>query len=224
METQVDAPVPAAPTNGASEQAVSREPGERIRASPLVRRIAAEHDIDLSGVTGSGPHGRIVKRDIEPLMTGAQPRPAAAPQPAAQPEPEQAQPERAPERELAPAAAAPSAGGQRQGSTRIRQTIGKRMSQSFQQAPHFYVSSKIEMVKALALRKQVNGDLDEATQVSVNDLIVKATAMALRKFPVLNSSFVEGRWSCIPTSTWVSRWPSTADSSRPSSRRPTDNR
>ncbi|HEX5164920.1 MAG TPA: biotin/lipoyl-containing protein, partial [Thermomicrobiales bacterium] len=67
-------------TNGVQPQVVDREPGERIRASPLVRRIAAEHEIDLALVNGTGPHGRIVKRDVEPFMTGAQPKPAAAPQ------------------------------------------------------------------------------------------------------------------------------------------------
>jgi len=186
--------------SSANGQVVSREPGERIRASPLVRRMAEEHDIDLSQVQGTGPHGRIVKRDIEGMTTGAQPRPQAPvpaqPQatPAAAPAAAQATP--APAAAPQPAAepvATPSAGGQLQELSRIRQTIGKRMSQSFQQAPHFYVSMSIEMDKAMALREQVNADLDKESQVSVNDLIVKASALALTKFPVLNSSFVDGK-------------------------------
>jgi pyruvate dehydrogenase E2 component (dihydrolipoamide acetyltransferase) len=182
---------PAAPAP--AEQVEQREPGERIRASPLVRRIAAEHDIDLSQVSGTGPMGRIVKRDVEPYMTGARPKPQA-PAAAAQ----------QPVEQLAPApAAAPQAaptfepvatqGGTLQELPRIRQTIGKRMSQSFQQAPHFYVTMSIDMGKALELRKTVNADLDEQSQVSVNDLIVKAAALALRDFPVLNSSWKDGQ-------------------------------
>jgi pyruvate dehydrogenase E2 component (dihydrolipoamide acetyltransferase) len=184
----------AAPAPAATPQVESREPGERIRASPLVRRIAAEHDIDLSQVAGTGPMGRIVKRDVEPYMTGARPKPQAPAAPAQQPA-----------EQLAPAAgaAAPQAaptfepvatqGGTLQELPRIRQTIGKRMSQSFQQAPHFYVTMSIDMGKALELRKTVNADLDEQSQVSVNDLIVKAAALALRDFPVLNSSWKDGQ-------------------------------
>ncbi len=84
-------------------------------------------------------------------------------------------------------------GGELRDLPRIRQTIGKRMSPSFQEAPHFYVTMSIDMGKALELRKQVNADLDEASQVSVNDLIVKASAIALRDFPVLNSAWADGK-------------------------------
>ena len=187
------AAAPAAEAPAAEPQAESREPGERIRASPLVRRLAAEHEIDLSQVRGTGPQGRIVKRDVEPYLTGAKPKPQAAPAPAAaaaapQEAPAEAQPQ-------APAPAAepiPSVGGELQELPRIRQTIGKRMTQSFQ-APHFYVTMSIAMDKALELRKQVNADIDEASQVSVNDLIVKASALALRDFPVLNSAWNDGK-------------------------------
>ncbi|HQZ90579.1 MAG TPA: dihydrolipoamide acetyltransferase family protein [Thermomicrobiales bacterium] len=169
-------------------QVVSHEPGERIRASPLVRRLAAEHAIDLSQVRGTGPQGRIVKRDVDPYLTGAKPMPQAAP----------TQAPVAPAPAPAPVAAAaaepiPTVGGELKDLPRIRQTIGKRMSQSFQEAPHFYVTMAIGMDKALQLRKQVNGDLDEASQVSVNDLIVKAAALALRDFPVLNSAWNNGQ-------------------------------
>jgi pyruvate dehydrogenase E2 component (dihydrolipoamide acetyltransferase) len=161
-------------------QVVEREPGERIRASPLVRRLSEEHGIDLSQVNGTGPHGRIVKRDIQGMVSGEVAKPAArreeaAPAPSAVPE------------------AVPTQGGETQELSRIRQTIGKRMAQSFQHIPHFYVSVQINMDAALTLRKDVNGSLDDASKISVNDLVVKATAVALQKFPVLNASYVDGK-------------------------------
>ncbi|MCO5178144.1 MAG: pyruvate dehydrogenase complex dihydrolipoamide acetyltransferase [Thermomicrobiales bacterium] len=190
-EQQVAAPATQAPAAEAAPQVESREPGERIRASPLVRRLAAEHEIDLSQVHGTGPQGRIVKRDVEPYLTGAKPKPqaASAPAPAAAP----AAPAAAPQTPAPIAEQVPTIGGELQELPRIRQTIGKRMSQSFQQAPHFYVTMSIAMDKALELRKQVNADVDEASQVSVNDLIVKASALALRDFPVLNSAWNDGK-------------------------------
>ena len=201
METQTSAPVPAdgrlaqaqTGTNGAGPQVVDREPGERIRASPLVRRIAAEHEIDLALVNGTGPHGRIVKRDIEPFMTGAQPKPAAAPQP--QPE---AAPAAAPVPEAAPEMApvgAPAAGGELRELPRIRQTIGKRLGQSWQDAPHFFVTMQIDMTAALALRSQINSELgnDRASEITVNDLVIKGCALTLRDFPVINSAWEDGK-------------------------------
>jgi pyruvate dehydrogenase E2 component (dihydrolipoamide acetyltransferase) len=189
---------PAQPSPDANGAAPAEAvPGERLRASPLVRRLAAEHGINLSGVKGTGPHGRIVKRDIEGLMTGA--RPATAPAMPAQAAPTPA-PAPTAERAAAQAAApspapapAPAPTGELVDLTRIRQTIGKRMSQSFQTAPHFYVTSAIDMGKAMDLRKQVNADIDEASKLSVNDLIIKATALALRDFPVLNSAYNDGK-------------------------------
>ncbi|HYI14659.1 MAG TPA: dihydrolipoamide acetyltransferase family protein [Thermomicrobiales bacterium] len=194
METQTSAPVPAqAGTNGAQPQVVDREPGERIRASPLVRRIAAEHEIDLALVNGTGPHGRIVKRDVEPFMTGAQPKPTAAPQP----EPEAA-PAAAPAPQAAPEMAplgAPTAGGELRELPRIRQTIGKRLGQSWQDAPHFFVTMQIDMTAALALREQINGELgnDKTSEITVNDLIIKGCALTLRDFPVINSAWEDGK-------------------------------
>jgi pyruvate dehydrogenase E2 component (dihydrolipoamide acetyltransferase) len=163
-----------------------------VRSSPLVRRLAAEHGIDLAQVNGSGPHGRIVKRDIEGMLTGAQPIPRAAePAPAAAPTAQPAPaPAAAPEPERAPV---PSVGGELQEFSRIRQTIGKRMQQSWNAAPHIFVSMSIDMGAAMELREQVNVDLDEQSQLTVNDLVVKAVALALRKFPVLNAAYVDGK-------------------------------
>ncbi|RIK45425.1 MAG: 2-oxo acid dehydrogenase subunit E2 [Chloroflexi bacterium] len=187
------APAPSATNGAAPAEAVS---GERLRASPLVRRLAAEHGINLAGINGSGPHGRIVKRDIEGLLTGARPAAAPTPTPAPAPAPPAQPVAPAPAPVVAPApatAAQPVAEGELVELSRIRQTIGKRMSQSFQNAPHFYVTNVIDMGKAMDLRKQVNADLDDDSKLSVNDLIIKATAMALREFPVLNSAYIDGK-------------------------------
>lgn len=175
------APVPATPNADveAQDQVIERVPGERVRASPLVRRLAAEHGIDLTLVRGTGPGGRIIKIDVMPLIGRPQPTPVQAPaaeptlQAMPQPQPVLAG---APEFEL-------------RDLSRIRKTIARRMSESFQQAPHIYISMSIEMTKALELREQINAEVDAPHQVSINDLIIKSTALALRKFPMLNASY-----------------------------------
>jgi pyruvate dehydrogenase E2 component (dihydrolipoamide acetyltransferase) len=173
---------PAAPSSGANGQAPAREPGDRLRASPMVKRLAAEHGLDLSAIAGSGPGGRIVKDDIMPYVTGAKPAPAAA-QPA-----QQAAPAAAPQ--AAPAASTPGApGGVARDMSRIRRTTGRRMVESKQTIPHFYVSTVVDMDAAAQFREQVNAQAkDEESKVSFNDLIVKAAALALREFPNLNTS------------------------------------
>jgi pyruvate dehydrogenase E2 component (dihydrolipoamide acetyltransferase) len=166
----------AAPENGAAPVTPGRAVGERLRASPIVKRLAAEHGIELSAIAGTGPGGRIVKDDLTPYLTGARPIPTAAPA------------------EAAPAAAAAAPGGprpagQQREMSRIRKTTGKRMKESKDLIPHFYVSSDVDMAAAMAFREQVNGQLPEGQpKVSVNDLIVKASALALRDFPNLNVS------------------------------------
>jgi len=161
-----------------------------LRASPIARRIAEERGIDLRQVRGTGPNGRIVKKDVEEFQPGAAP---AAPAPAAP----------AGRVEARPAAAAPAAmpvpsfGEVPSGPdvevidiSRLRQRIGARMVESKQQVPHFYVTSDIDVTKMLKLRKQLNASItDEAQKISVNDLIVKATALTLRQFPNLNTHF-----------------------------------
>lgn len=178
-------PQPAqAPSTNQVDQVVERAPGERVRASPLVRRLAAEHGIDLSRVAGTGPGGRIIKVDVMPFV--GQPQPQAVPSaPAAQPAAAQAPVTAAPPQPVAP--------GMPEYETRelsrIRKTIARRMSESFQQAPHIYISMAIEMTKALELREQINVEVEQPQQASINDLIIKATALALRKFPMLNASY-----------------------------------
>ena len=186
--------VPAGAPAAAAPPATQAEPvaaaaaqttatGERLRASPLVKRLAAEHGIDLSGVAGTGPGGRIVRDDIAALLTGA-PRAEAAPE---------AAPAAAPSPAPAPAAARVDdqpdrqAGVPRQMST-IRRTTGRRMAESKAAAPHFYVTTEVDMAPAAALREQINAQAPDDGKVSFNDLILKAAALALREFPNLNAS------------------------------------
>ncbi|MEZ4496588.1 MAG: dihydrolipoamide acetyltransferase family protein [Thermomicrobiales bacterium] len=183
------APVPAAvaPAVAApAPQVVERAPGERFRASPLVRRLAVEHGLDLGQIPGTGPGGRIVKDDVMPYISGAVPAPRAA-APAAAEAPAAAAP--------APAAVAPQApagrpAGVAKEMSRIRKTTAKRMIEAKQTIPHFYVTIDVDMGKAVAFRKQVNEQIDEKEgKVSFNDLVVKAAALALRNYPALNQSY-----------------------------------
>lgn len=183
---QERAPVPA-PAAPAEPAAVTRAPGERLRASPLVKRLAAEHGLNLELIAGTGPGGRIVKDDVMPYITGAKTLPAA---PAAAPE-TVAAPAAAPEAAPAPQVAAPSGrpAGQPRELSRIRKTTGKRMAESKAVIPHFYVTSEVDMDAAIAFREQVNAQVqDDESKVSFNDLIVKAAALALREFPNLNTT------------------------------------
>ena len=167
------APVPA-PGALALQEPVVTKTGPVI-ASPVARRMADELGIDLHQVAGTGPEGRITKRDIEEFVK----------QRSAVPEPKKA---------ALPPIAIPSVVpiGEEyriQPLSPMRQTISRRMVESKQQAPHCYVTSEIDMEAALALRKQLNALLPENEAISVNDLLVKATAAALEQFPNINASF-----------------------------------
>jgi len=207
----IEAPVTAAPVtaaappapvaaNGSADvvaptPAVVRGAGEKWRASPLVKRLAAEHGLDLQTIAGSGPGGRIVKDDVMPFITGGRQQAAVSSQPVV------SQESAADSKQVAPtpaasapvAAQAPSASGRPGGVARdlskIRRTTGKRMTESKQAIPHFYVTSEVDMEAAMAFRSQVNAQLtDDASKVSFNDLVIKAAALALREFPNLNAS------------------------------------
>jgi pyruvate dehydrogenase E2 component (dihydrolipoamide acetyltransferase) len=166
----------AAPTAVAS----ATEGNGRIKASPLAKRIAKEKGISLAQLSGTGPGGRIVKRDVE----SATPMIAAAPVTFAQPIVA-----------AAPAVAQPSILGpsvlkaEEITPTKLRQTIAKRMVASKQTVPHFYVTSEIEMSEAMALRAKLNALVDDAGKISVNDMVLKAAAVALTHFPGINASF-----------------------------------
>lgn len=187
-------PRPAPPSeDGGREPAPAPEPVAvedlpgGVKASPIARRIAQERGIDLRQVRGTGPGGRIVRADVEGFEPSAAPaaKPAAAPAlaPAAAPAPKPA-----------PAPAAPRAAPAgpdvvEEPLSRMRQRIAARTTESKQTIPHFYLTIEIDMAAALTLRKHINADLPDEQKVTVNDLVVKAAALALRKFPNLNSHF-----------------------------------
>ena len=150
---------------------------ERVKASPVARRIAQEHNIDLRLLEGSGPEGRVVRRDVEAAVQGERPLPERGPRPLVAPEPDGA-----------PATAA----GRLVETSRMRAAIARRMSQSKQQAPHFYVTVDADMTAAHgSSARHSTRTLDEESKVSVNDLIVKACAVTLRQFPNFNAHYIE---------------------------------
>ena len=149
----------------------------RVLASPLARRLAREQGIDLADVTGTGPGGRVVEADINAAVAA---RVAAPPAPESAPVAEPA---------AAAPAPAPAEGGERADLSRMRQAIARVTSDSKREAPHFYVAADIDMTAAMALRRDVNDELPPSSRVSVNDLIVKASALAIGKHPKFNSFF-----------------------------------
>lgn len=148
-----------------------------IKASPVARRIAEEKGINLQQVPGSGPGGRIVKRDVEGF------NPADAPAAAAQASAPKAT-------SSAPTYTAPTGADYEEiPLSRMRQIVGRRTQESFQFVPHFYVTTEVDMGPALKFRKEINGALSDDEKITVNDLIVKAVALTLREFPNLNTHF-----------------------------------
>ncbi|QRK07960.1 pyruvate dehydrogenase complex dihydrolipoamide acetyltransferase [Archangium violaceum] len=161
------APAPAqAPAPAPKAAAPVPTPGGRLRASPLAKRMARERGLDLSQVQGSGPLGRIVKSDIEKALTQA-PAPAAARKGPAAPA---AAPGERPEPRAVPV-------------TTMRKVISQRMAEVKPGVPHFYLSVDVEMDAALKIREEAKA---LESKVSVNDIIVKAAAMALRRYPKIN--------------------------------------
>ncbi|TAE12561.1 MAG: pyruvate dehydrogenase complex dihydrolipoamide acetyltransferase [Bacteroidetes bacterium] len=172
---QANTPAPAAPSPAAAPAAAVVNEG-RIFASPLAKKIAAEKGIDLKYVPGTGDNGRIVRTDVENFVPAvAAPAPAAAAAPA-------------------PVAKAPVAAPAGQESfelvqvTQMRKTIARRLSESLFTAPHFYLTMKINMDAAIEARALIN-ELGGA-KISFNDLVVKATAVALTQHPAVNSSWL----------------------------------
>ncbi len=156
----------------------------RVKASPVARKIAEEKGIDLSQVAGSGPGGRVVKEDVENFTPGTV-APAAAPA-TTQASATGQQMFTAPARKLPPE----SADVEYIDVTTMRKRIAATTVESKQFTPHFYVTSEIDVEALLKLRKQLNDNLPEGgAKISVNDLVVKATALTLRQFPNLNSHY-----------------------------------
>ena len=184
-ETAVSPPPSFSPTTTpAPANVLSDEFPGGLKATPVARRMAEETHINLADVAGSGPNGRIRKADVEAYLAQPQPQPAAAPTPAPV-----AAPAAAPAPASAPAPVKVSDDDTVIETTRLRQAIARRMVESKTTVPHFQVTSDIDMAAALDLRKQINGNLPDEQKVSVNDLVVKAAALALRDFPNLNASF-----------------------------------
>ncbi len=180
LEAPAPAPAPPAPAEEAAPAAVepvaptatappAARDGERIKASPLARKMAAQAGIDLGTLTGSGPKGRIVKADIEAAVGGA---PAAAAAPAT------------------PAGAAPEGNYTEVPLSNMRKTIARRLTESKQTIPHYYLSVDCELDRLLALRKELNAR-DEGFKISVNDFVVRAVGLALRKVPEANAGWSE---------------------------------
>ncbi|MDE0538194.1 MAG: pyruvate dehydrogenase complex dihydrolipoamide acetyltransferase [Rhodospirillales bacterium] len=163
-------PAPAAPKSN----------GARVFASPLAKRIAADAGIDIGAISGSGPHGRVVKRDVEAAIAAPAAAPSAAPQALASP---------------ARAQLPVVAGGYTEvPHSNMRKTIGRRLQESKQTVPHFYVTMECEIDKLLAMRKDLNaraGATGEDYKISVNDFIIRAAAFAMKKVPDVNASWTD---------------------------------
>ncbi|MBL8181831.1 MAG: 2-oxo acid dehydrogenase subunit E2, partial [Blastocatellia bacterium] len=142
----------------------------RMIVSPIAARMAAENGVDLKLVIGSGPNGRIIKRDIEEVMSGSKPAAAVA-------------------TVFTPSTVVGAAGFSDEPTSKMRQIIASRLAESIGPIPTFYLTTEIEMDNVLSLRKAVNASVSEAEKVSVNDIIVKAAAMALVKHPFVNASY-----------------------------------
>ena len=168
-EEEATAEAAPEPVQADSSTTVSSEFPGGVKATPIARRVAAQHSVDLTNVGGTGPDGRIRKADVESYLA----------EPTATPVPAQRQPIELPTGE----------GIEEIEMSRLRQAVGRRMVESKTTVPHFYVTSDVDMAPALALRKQINSAIPEDEKVTVNDLIVKATALALRQFPNLNASY-----------------------------------
>lgn len=183
----------SAPADDLTGRAGPADADGRKRISPVARRMAADAGLDPAAIAGTGPEGRVLRRDVEAALAARQAATQAAPTPAPSPrEPEAA-------RELAPArpAAAGAPGRPFEGETelvpvsRMRQTIARRMVQAKTQQPHYYLTLDIDMTDALAFRKQLNASLNESEQVTINDLVVKAVALALQRHPKFNGEYTD---------------------------------
>jgi pyruvate dehydrogenase E2 component (dihydrolipoamide acetyltransferase) len=182
------APAPAAPTPAPSAD------GERIKASPIARRMAQENGLDLAALSGSGPGGRIVKADVERAGAGSGPAAPVRPQGAVA------------QAGSGPAPAPPTAGAQEkpetakgqttvQELTKLQQIVARRMSESKATAPHFYLEAEIDMSRCFEARSRIKAQAKEGEVVpSFNDMVIKAAALALREFPRANGAYRDGKF------------------------------
>ena len=163
---------------------VSSEPNTgRILATPIARRIAEERGISLSNIAGSGPGGRITKKDVEEFEPNLASTPTISVSAETTANEETVSP-------IVEPVTTPSAPGEKQPLSRMRQQIARVTVKSKSEKPHFYVSAEINMTNAMSLRKQINDQLkDDGVRLTVNDLIVKACIQALQKYPKFNAYY-----------------------------------
>ncbi|MET0624980.1 MAG: pyruvate dehydrogenase complex dihydrolipoamide acetyltransferase [Pyrinomonadaceae bacterium] len=192
QQTQRPQQTPQAGADGGGNG--QRAQGGRLIVSPIAARMAADAGINLNTLTGSGPGGRIVKRDIEAAMSGAAAQPAA--QPTTQPQTPQEQTPaqlRAVPSPAQPSPQVPADGGapyHDENMTPMRATIARRLSASLGPIPHIFLTTEVEMDKTVEMRRQLN-ELDPENKVSINDFVIKVAAVALMQHPAVNASFQE---------------------------------
>ena len=174
-------PMPGPDPESAAAQAPFLPSTDRIIASPLARRMAAHRKLDLSGLRGTGPHGRIIKRDVEAVPEAAASAPAVTPAP-----PSSVEQISAPTAPVGPADDAALPPYEDMPTSSIRKVIAKRLSDSKQTIPHFYLTVDCVLDNLLALRRDLNARSD-AYRLSVNDFVIRAVAIALRKVPDANA-------------------------------------
>jgi pyruvate dehydrogenase E2 component (dihydrolipoamide acetyltransferase) len=171
VEEKPSAPAKPEVAAGPSGQAAAPAQEGPVKASPLAKKVARDNKVDLSRVQGTGPGGRVVRKDVEAALAGGQ--------------------QAAPGRQAAAVSTQPfvvSAEDQTVQTTRLRQAIGRRLVESKQTIPHFYVTHEYKMDALMAMRKQANEYLPDNEKLSVNDFILKAVALTLRQFPNLNAT------------------------------------
>lgn len=182
------APVPAEKKEAEAKSAptpvaAASTSDDRVKASPLAKRIAKQEGLDITSVAGTGPHGRIVKRDVEAALAGGDVKAAPAATPSASPQTVAA----VSATEYGPHADIPY---HEERLSNMRKTIAKRLTESKTTVPHFYLTIDCEMDKLMAQRKELNAKLaDSGVKLSVNDFIIRAVALALKKVPAANVQF-----------------------------------
>jgi len=192
---------PAGPAQGAKPDGAGQQAGgKRIFASPLAKRIAKEAGIDIASVQGSGPHGRVVEKDVRAALQGGGAKPAAAPAAAGASAAKPAAPQLAQSMGADQVKAMFEPGSYEEVPLDgMRKTIAKRLVESKQTVPHFYLSLDCELDALMALREQINNaatkdkDGKPAYKLSVNDFVIKALAIALQRVPNANAVWAEDR-------------------------------
>ena len=173
---KVDVPSQTQPTvTPVSQAAAPRPVGQQegpVKASPLAKKIARDNKVDLARLQGTGPGGRVVRKDVEAAVSSGQ----------------MAKVESRPSMPI-PSVAPVSHEDETIQLTRLRQAIARRMTESKTSVPHFYVTHEYKMDALMGMRKQINDYLPENEKLSVNDFIIKAVALTLREFPNLNATF-----------------------------------